>query len=150
MQASNLVLFAFALGGACAIPGPAIIAVVARALSSGGSAALPLCAGLLLGDLAWCALSMFGAASVLAQSPPLALALRYAGAAYLAWLACKLLHTTPSTDDPSADNATTLSGGLAIALANPKTMLFYLALLPTIVAIEHASLREFATAACVR
>ncbi|GAA0714672.1 LysE family translocator [Dokdonella soli] len=147
MNLSSLALFAAALAAACAIPGPATTAVVARVLSQGLSGAWPLCAGLLLGDLLWCGASMFGAGARLAQTQPLALMLRYAGAAYLAWLAWKLWNTLPAataTETGDSGAARAMLGGLAIALTNPKTMLFYLALLPTIIDGGDATPLEFA------
>lgn len=151
MSASSLALFAAALGGACAVPGPSVTAVIARALSQGLPAALPFCLGLVLGDLAWCGLSMFGAGAVFAQAPSLATALRYTGAAYLLWIAWELWCATPAVarDANALGVGRSTIDGLAVALSNPKTMLFYVALLPAIVDLDAVAPADFALPALV-
>jgi threonine/homoserine/homoserine lactone efflux protein len=123
--------FALGLAAAAAMPGPATIAVAARALAGGPAAALPLGLGLVLGDLAWCALSIAGADAMLVWFPMLAFALRWVGVLWLGVIAWRLWRPTPPAAGPGrADDRRGVRAGLAIAAANPKTMLFYLALLP--------------------
>lgn len=131
MSIATTSAFALTLAAAAAMPGPATIAVAARALADGPAAALPLGLGLLLGDLAWCALSIAGADAMLARFPALAFALRWFGALWLGVIAWQLWNaTTPATPSGHAGDRPGLRAGLAIAAANPKTILFYLALLP--------------------
>jgi threonine/homoserine/homoserine lactone efflux protein len=68
------------------------------------------------------------------------LVLKYLGAAYLIYLAYKMW-TAPAVDpmQGAGDRKLRLGsivGGLAMAISNPKTMLFYLALLPNLVPLS--------------
>jgi threonine/homoserine/homoserine lactone efflux protein len=147
MSPSSLLLFALVFGLACASPGPAIAALVARVLGRGTAGATSMCAGLLIGDLIWLACAVFGLALLAATMQPLFLLLKWAGVLYLLWLAFKLW-TAPAEDSLNAaptrgDGGRLLFAGLAIALANPKTMLFYMALLPTLIDVQDAGAAGF-------
>lgn len=142
MSLAALLTFCAALLAGAALPGPAVVAVVARVLGRGVSGTVPLVFGIVAGDVVWLTLALAGL-SVVAQSFGALFALiRYAGAAYLLYLAWRLW-TAPATipDAPSeADRAAPpegrlrlVLGGLALELGNPKTMVFYLALLPSLV-----------------
>jgi threonine/homoserine/homoserine lactone efflux protein len=89
-----------------------------------------------IGEAIWLACAVFGLA-LLAQSFQLAFAaLKWAGVAYLAYLAWRTwtAATTPAGEMPDADSPWRLFGaGLAVTHGNPKIMVFYLALLPSIV-----------------
>ena len=75
-------------------------------------------------------------------------ALKYLGAAYLVYLAYRMW-TAPAADPmqappPRRPPLGSVLGGLAMAISNPKTMLFYLALLPNLVPLAGISLATFA------
>jgi threonine/homoserine/homoserine lactone efflux protein len=148
MDISSLAAFALIFGVACASPGPTVAALVARVLSRGTAGMPAFCLGLLLGDLAWLACAAFGLAVVASLFQPVFLAIKYLGAAYLLFLAWKLW-TAPAVAPTDArllkgEGIRLFFGGLALALGNPKTMLFYLALLPTIIALANLSWLGFA------
>lgn len=131
-----LAIFAGVLGVAAASPGPAIVALVARVLSTGARANVAFAAGLLLGDLVWLACGVFGAATLATEAHGVFVALKYAGAAYLLYLAIRLWTAEPrpaATTMPRRGSGWGAWGGLSLALANPKTMMFYLALVPTLI-----------------
>lgn len=95
----------------------------------------------MLGDVVWLA-AVFGLATVAEQAHEVMVALKYVGAAYLVYLAYK---TAPAAGPAQAapDRKQRLGpdiGGLAMAISNPKTMLFYLALLPNLVPLADISL----------
>ncbi|MBV8535701.1 MAG: LysE family translocator, partial [Alphaproteobacteria bacterium] len=128
-----LAVFTAALVIASASPGPAVVTLVARVLTSGGQANVGFAAGLLLGDLAWLVLGVFGAATLASEAHTLFTALKYAGVAYLAYLAVRMWTAEPHVDPSAAPRRGTgwgVWGGLSLALANPKTMVFYMALVP--------------------
>jgi threonine/homoserine/homoserine lactone efflux protein len=137
MELSSLLIFAGALLVAAGSPGPSIAALVARVISKGLGSVLPFLIAMWIGEGIWLSLAVFGLAYV-AQSFHFAfLVLKWAGIAYLAWLAWKMW-TAPvnvSADElPREDSAWKLFlTGMAVTLGNPKIMMFYLALLPTIV-----------------
>ncbi len=72
------------------IPGPTVLLVVSYALGQGWRAALPMAIGVALGDFTAMTLSMLGVGVLLKTSAALFTALKWTGAAYLAWLGVKL------------------------------------------------------------
>ena len=142
----------YALASFCAVyiaavatPGPGVAAVVARSLARGHSGAVAFIGGFVAGDLIWFSGAAFGLSALAHSAHALFVAVRYAGAAYLLYLAYKLW-TTPGR--PQAD-AADLSvdqgpwrlffGSLTLTLGNPKPMLFFIALLPTVISLERLS-----------
>lgn len=143
MNAAAGMLFATTLAAAAATPGPSTAAVVSRVLARGLGAAPLLCVGLVVGDLFWLLCAVFGAAALAESYAALFVAIRYAGAAYLLYLAATLWRTAPSAaQDIDRTRSRALLAGLGLALGNPKTMLFYLALLPGIVSLDAVSARD--------
>ncbi|MEI8145176.1 MAG: LysE family translocator, partial [Alphaproteobacteria bacterium] len=116
---------------------PAVAAVIARVLSSGLGRTAPFIWGIVVGDLVWFALVALGLAAIAQNFHLLFLAIKYAGAAYLLYLAYKLW-TAPATAPSVPPQATgegmrLFAGGLALTLGNPKVMVFFVSILPLIV-----------------
>lgn len=134
---------------AVATPGPGVAAVIARGLARGPQGALAFIAGFAVGDLIW----FFGAAlglSALAQTAHSAfVVVKYAGAAYLIFLAYKLWSAPARRLDPVdvpdvvQGPLASFLGSLTLTLGNPKAMIFYVALLPTIVNLESLPLMGY-------
>ena len=137
VTASALLLFAGAYLAVLIMPGPGVTALVARVLARGTQGVPAFIAGFVAGALAWFTLAATGMALLAALLAPVFLAIRYAGAAYLLWLAWKLWRAMPRAaqlQDGAPDSHRQLFLlGLAINLGNPKVILFFLALLPTVV-----------------
>lgn len=134
IDASSLTMFAAALAIAAGSPGPSIAALVARVIARGPGAVLPFLAAMWLGEAMWLGCAVFGLAFV-AQTFQLAFAvLKWAGVAYLLYLAWKMW--TAPTEAQALPDATSpwrlFGAGLAVTLGNPKIMVFYLALLPSL------------------
>ena len=136
MEPGALLLFAAALAVAAGSPGPSVAALVARVLTRGMRGVLPFVAAMWIGEAIWLSLAVFGLA-IVAQTFHLAfLFIKWAGVAYLLWLAWKMW-TAPADREqaglPQADSPMKLFlAGMAVTLGNPKIMVFYLALLPTL------------------
>ncbi|QJP14400.1 LysE family translocator [Starkeya sp. ORNL1] len=149
MEFADLIVFAGIFVLAVASPGPAVVALLARTLARGRKGSGPLIAGLILGDLVWLSAAALGMAAVAAALGSLFFLVRLAGAAYLLYLAWKLW-TAPTAlghaaELPESGSAFGLFGsGLAISMGNPKTMAFYLALLPTIIDLPRLTAAGFA------
>ncbi len=117
-------------------PGPAVLFVVGSALRHGAPASLRASLGILSANALYFALSAAGLGAVLLASHTLFLVLKWIGAAYLVWIGvCMLL---PGKGDSSAPRETSGGGrlyarGVALQLANPKTLVFFVALLPQFV-----------------
>ncbi|WP_149535638.1 LysE family translocator [Siccirubricoccus phaeus] len=136
MDAASLLLFAAAYLAVVILPGPAVTALVARVLARGLGGAPAFIAGCATGSLLWFAVAAAGLAALAASFAPLFQAVRYAGAAYLLYLAWKLWRSAaqPMAGEAPPDGAARLFlTGLSINLGNPKAVVFFLALLPSVV-----------------
>ncbi|THF57302.1 LysE family translocator [Ollibium composti] len=137
MHLTSLLIFAGALLVAAGSPGPSIAALVARVISKGFRDVFPFLLAMWIGEGIWLSFAVFGLA-VVAQTFHLAfVVVKWIGVAYLAWLAWKMW-TAPveakAGDLPKEDSPLKLFfAGMAVTLGNPKIMMFYLALLPTII-----------------
>ena len=144
MSLSALLIFAAALFVAAGSPGPSVAALVARVMTKGLAGVFPFLLAMWVGEAIWLSLAVFGLAYV-AQTFHLAfVALKWAGVAYLAYLAWKMW-TAPvavaESEMPQADRPLRLFlAGMAVTLGNPKIMMFYLALLPTIIDLAAVTL----------
>jgi threonine/homoserine/homoserine lactone efflux protein len=126
------------------IPGPSVLFVVARGIDQGFRAALYSSVGLALGDLFQVLCAAAGLSALLASSVALFQIVKFAGAAYLVFLGVRRIldRSADEFPDPAADQdsarraaAPGLVGqGFTVNALNPKTALFFLALLPQFVA----------------
>ena len=144
MSLSALLIFAAALFVAAGSPGPSIAALVARVMTKGLAGVFPFLLAMWVGEAIWLSLAVFGLAYV-AQTFHLAfVALKWAGVAYLAYLAWKMWTAPVAVEEsemPQADRPLRLFlAGMAVTLGNPKIMMFYLALLPTIIDLAAVTL----------
>ncbi|WP_430396517.1 LysE family translocator [Ferrovibrio sp.] len=116
------------------IPGPTVLLVVSYALGQGWRAALPMAAGVALGDFTAMTLSMLGLGALLAASATVFTLLKWVGAAYLIYLGIKLwragdaLQAEPRRDAASA--AKMLGHAWLVTALNPKSITFFVAFLP--------------------
>jgi len=152
MNLGSILLFAAVIAIANATPGPTILTLIARVLSMGPARNIGFAIGLVLGDVLWLATAVFGLAALAREAHEVMVVLKYAGAAYLIYLAYRMW-TAPIADPVQDDGgrklrpgsiAGSIAGGLAMAISNPKTMLFYLALLPNLVPLTTISATSFA------
>lgn len=141
MPLSSLALFAGVYAVAVASPGPGIFALVARVLARGTRGVPAFIAGFLVGDLLWFSIAATGFALLAHSFAALFIGIRYLGAAYLAYLAWRAwtAPVEPISGEPvqGESGLRLFLGGLALTLGNPKVVLFFLALLPTVIDLEH-------------
>jgi threonine/homoserine/homoserine lactone efflux protein len=147
MTLSTIVTYAIALFVVALIPGPGITALVARALGTTFRESLAMAVGISLGDLVFLTAVVLGLSVVAQTFGFIFLVIKYAGAAYLAWMAYKIWTSgIVRTDVKAASRASVfqaLMSGLLVTLGNPKAMLFYLALVPTIVDITTVTFADY-------
>ncbi|WP_454918942.1 LysE family translocator [Xanthobacter sediminis] len=148
MEPASLALFAAVLTLGAASPGPAVAALVARTLARGRAGSLAFILGLATGDIVWLAAAALGLAALAVALGSLFFVVRLAGAAYLLLMAWRLWTAPAAAPEetilPRRQSAFGLYGaGLALALGNPKTMAFYLALLPTLMDLNAISMLGF-------
>lgn len=144
MELGALLVFAGALIVAAGSPGPSIAALVARVISRGPADVLPFLAAMWIGEAIWLTLAVFGLAALAQTFNVLFLVIKWAGVCYLLYLAWKMWHASVALSGdalPERNSALKLfATGLAVTLGNPKIMLFYMALLPTIIDMGRLSL----------
>lgn len=139
MDVASIIFFAAVVGVAMATPGPTMVALVARVLASGRRGNVGFGVGLIVGDVVWLAAAVFGVAAIAALLHEVMVVLKWAGAAYLVYLAWRLWTAPVAMPDAAARPVSRfwreVAGGLTLAVSNPKTMMFYLALLPNLIDI---------------
>jgi len=148
MSIHGFALFCLAYLVATATPGPGIGALVARVIARGTDGIGCYIAGFVVGDLTWFTLAATGMAVLAQTAHALFVVIKYAGAAYLLFLAYRLW-TTPAGGLPEAagpapqSRGRLLLAGLSLTLGNPKVMIFFLALLPTVIDLSTLSVSAF-------
>ena len=151
MDRVNLLVFAAAYFAVLVLPGPGVTALVARVLACGTRGVWAFIIGFVTGSLTWFTIAATGLAVLASSFATVFVAIRYAGAAYLLYLAWKLWNA-PTQSRDAAELSRDGSGrlfltGLAINLGNPKVIVFFLALLPTVVDLRALTLPGFAALA---
>jgi threonine/homoserine/homoserine lactone efflux protein len=113
-----------------------VLTVVSTTLGGGSAAGWRASLGILAANAGYFVLSATGVGTILLASPKLFMALRWGGAAYLAWLGLRMLirPTVPGasgeTVAPGAGSRTPFMTGLVTQGVNPKALIFFAALLP--------------------
>ncbi len=147
MTLAVLLAYAGALFIAALIPGPGVTAIVARALGSGFRPTFFMGLGLILGDMIYLTAVILGLALIAQAFTTTFMLIKIAGALYLVYIAWKLWTSglLPQTIEAQRSNSMVMSflSGLFVTLGNPKTMLFYVALVPTLVDLETIGLRDY-------
>ncbi len=139
MSTSAIVAFAAAAFLLNISPGPSILYVMSTSISSGRKAGVAGAFGLATGSASWAVLSALGVSAVIASSEIAFSALRYVGAAYLLYLGINSLRSPPfrvaqSTGDRRTSALRSYGQGFVVEGTNPKTVTFYLALVPQVLA----------------
>jgi threonine/homoserine/homoserine lactone efflux protein len=112
-------------------PGPGVAYVVGRTVERGRAAGLASVLGVALGNLGNGIGAALGLALLFSEAPAAYDVLRYAGGAYLGFLAASALRPAQRrADAPAASETRVVRDGFLVALLNPKTALFFAAFLP--------------------
>jgi threonine/homoserine/homoserine lactone efflux protein len=140
MDLVTLAAFTIAYAIAVIVPGPGVAALVARALGGGFRAAFPMVLGILAGDLVYLVFALFGLAAIATWFGPVFVVVKWAGALYLLYVAWQFWSAKPGSEQIGAKNDgsgwKTFLSGFALTMGNPKTIVFYLALLPTVIPLD--------------
>jgi threonine/homoserine/homoserine lactone efflux protein len=116
-------------------PGPAVTAIVARAIADGPRPAMAINAGVVTGDLLFLGLAVGGMAAAAHSLGEYFAVLAVLGAAYLAWQGVRLWRTEPRVAAVARAGHEShfwrnYAAGLLLMLGHVQAMLFYAALLP--------------------
>jgi threonine/homoserine/homoserine lactone efflux protein len=134
---ATLLVFALAASVLVAIPGPNHIYIVTRSIAQGRRIGLASAFGVETGTLVHISAATVGLSALFASSAVAFDTLRYAGAAYLAYLGIRALLRDDAIEldggaaPPSARRA--YLDGVLVNVLNPKVALFFLAFLPQFV-----------------
>jgi len=120
-------------------PGPAVMLVIAFGLTQGARRSLYATIGILAANSIYFALSATSLGALIAASPAFFTVVKWLGAAYLVHVGLSAIFGRPSpltVSDPGARNGSRRSiflAGLMLQLANPKALVFFIAILPQFV-----------------
>jgi homoserine/homoserine lactone efflux protein len=128
----------------CLTPGPAVLFVLSYGLARGGRASLWANAGILTANAFYFVLSALGLGAVLLASHEVFTVIKYLGAAYLVYLGARTIYgaglslQAGSVARATTEDWRTLTRGFALQAANPKALIFFIALLPQFIDANQA------------
>ena len=147
IPAANAGAFALVALALIVIPGPSVLFVVGRSLSLGRRGGFLSVVGNALGMLPAIALVSLGVGAIVAESMVVFTIIKFAGAVYLIYLGVQAIrHRNDRVDtaDPSAQRPPSalrlIREGFIVGATNPKTIVFFVAVLPQFVSREAGSI----------
>ncbi|AOJ11729.1 LysE family translocator [Burkholderia mayonis] len=153
IQTSTLSVFIAAVMALLMSPGPNMAFVIAHGAAYGLRGGIAAALGIGAADLVLTALTAAGVAAAVAAWPPSFDLIRYAGAAYLLWMAYKAVRHPGSLGEVAATERSLWSVGMRAmlnSLSNPKALLFFIVFLPQFVGRHGASVAgQLVTLGCV-
>lgn len=120
----------------CLSPGPAVMMIIATGLKRGAGMSIFSNLGILAGNTIYFILSATSLGALLMASYEIFFYIKWIGAAYLVylgvttWLEKDSIMEVPPQEQKLAGAGRLFLNALALQLANPKTLLFFVALLP--------------------
>ncbi len=143
VPAANLLAFALVAIPIILVPGPSVLFVIGRSLSLGRAGGLLSVIGNSLGALVAAVAVAFGVGYIVAESVVVFTAVKIVGAAYLVYLGVQAIrHRRRHAVSPDGVAAASpsvlvlLLQGFVVGVTNPKTVVFFIAVLPQFVAYE--------------
>jgi threonine/homoserine/homoserine lactone efflux protein len=129
-----------------AIPSVSVLAVSARSAASGFVHGALTTLGVVLGDVVFILLAVYGLAAIAELMGDRFVLVRYLGAAYLVWLGVVLWRSRPRADRiegrTESSRAASVLTGLLITLGDQKAILFYLGILPAFLDLTAVSVLD--------
>ncbi|MET3516817.1 threonine/homoserine/homoserine lactone efflux protein [Pseudacidovorax sp. 1753] len=157
MAADTLALYALTSAILAITPGPTMLLALSNGIAGGMRRAAWGIAGASLGSTVVISVVALGLGSILAASRWVFDALRVAGVLYLAWLGLRMWRSAApdlrtaiaATPDGPAQGSKALLRSLAVALTNPKALLFFAAFLPQFVDVHAPQAAQYLVLGCV-
>ena len=131
-----------------AIPGPTILLVLSYSITHGRKATFPVVAGVALGDSVAITLSLIGLGTLLAASAFWFTIIKWMGGLYLIYLGIRLLRgaTKPmqlqAAETQQASARKLFTNAFIVTALNPKSIVFFIALLPQFISAMHPVLPQ--------
>lgn len=130
---------------AAGTPGPGTLAVINSSIIKGTKRTIPLMCGIITGMALVATATILGLSAIILSSQSLFKAVQFIGTGYIFYLGVvSLLRSHPSEGDdaPQTTHRTTVfSSGVMLSVFNPKTIVFFVALLPAFINTEANSLQ---------
>ncbi|MCB1377483.1 MAG: LysE family translocator [Alphaproteobacteria bacterium] len=142
IETADLLVFVSAALMLNLTPGNDMMFVLGQSLRGGVRQGLAASLGIATGSFIHLILVALGVAVVLARHPVLLDAIRYAGAAYLVWIAVQTLRHGAVTYRLAGSRGSALTAwreGTLVNVLNPKIIVFFFAFLPPFIRPEHGS-----------
>ncbi|MDI2035196.1 LysE family translocator [Paenarthrobacter nitroguajacolicus] len=143
LPVTNAWTFALAAFALIAIPGPSVLFVIGRSLSLGRKGGLLSVVGNALGMIPAIVLVSLGVGSIVAESIVVFSIIKFIGAGYLVYLGIQAIrhrndHTeTAASPQTHPSSFRLLREGFFVGITNPKTIVFFVAVLPQFVSYGH-------------
>jgi len=144
----HLAVFSLAFLASAAPPGPDTLTVFSRGLRSGLIGAIPFSIGVALAKVSLLTLALLGIAEIAQRFETGFLFVKYGGAAYLCFLGIQQIVRRGVVDDnPDVDERgrwQDLLVGFGLGVSNPNAVIFYVALLPSVVDVGNVGVGLYA------
>lgn len=145
----DLLVFVAALTAVYLLPGPDMALVLSTSAFRGPRSGLMAAVGLAISRTVHVALSALGLAALFHTHPVLFDVVRWFGAAYLLFLAWKMLQAEKTEGFASANTTgkglEAIRSGVMTNLLNPKALMFCALLLPQFISTEHDLTAQYLT-----
>ena len=131
-------------------PGIVVAHLISQSMAHGKKAALPLSAGIVLGDGACLVASVAGVGALIVAFPQLGNVIKFVGAGYLIYLGIESLRSKPQEDEIKAANSAQynprklFASSFVLTFLHPKGILFFSAFLPQFINKDHSWLGQVA------
>lgn len=128
------------------IPGPGVLAVVARSSVLGFQHGVSTTVGIVAADFIFVTLALLGLTALSELLGTFFVIVKYIGALYLVWLGISLILSKPSPNKTEKVKTSThlasFTTGLVITLSNPKAILFYVSFFPAFLDLSQVTLGD--------
>lgn len=133
MTIDNYFLFVLSALALALVPGPTVTVIIANSLKHGARAGLMNVLGTQVGVVIWLGIATLGLGAAIQVMGVWFVLLRYAGAAYLVWLAIKLFLSKGDlavATDRARPYGNFFLQGFVVIMSNPKMLVLFGALIP--------------------
>jgi len=145
MTIESYIAFTLAAAALALVPGPTVTVIIANSLRFGARAGLLNVAGTQVGFLIWLAIAALGLGAATKVMGVWFDVLRYAGAAYLLWLAFKLFRARGDlavAADRARPNGNFFLQGFIVIISNPKMLVLFGAMIPPFISPDGDPMRQ--------
>ena len=148
MTLSNIIALFGAMLVLASMPSSSVVIVVSRSLSSGYMHGVLAALGIVVGDIIFILIAIFGLTLLAESMTEMFVLIKYLGGTYLVWLGTGLLFAKPgelqAEKNGSAARSSSFLSGLLFTLADQKALLFYLGFFPAFINLSSLTLADTA------